>query len=157
MLRRQRKSKATGPLSSDTGKGATFASLSASAAIGRATSTNKAAEELRQQQQEAADLESQRIKALTESNKGCFISNGEKICNGGQGTLFVSPKQFGKNIERFIKEDLPKASLGATLALTAGVDIPLVILAAAAATRGITFQQSGFGIGNQPRGSRRNV
>ncbi len=86
------------------------------------------------------------------------MSNGKKICNAGEGKLFVSPEQFGKNIETFINEDLPKAALGVALLAGAGFEVPLVIAAAAAATKGIGMKNSGFGVGGSSRKQkRRNV
>lgn len=88
--------------------------------------------------------------AIAAANKGCFMSRGKKICDAGKGKgkIFVSPKQFGKNIETFITEDLPKATLGVALLAGAGVEVPLVIAVAAAGTKGIGFANSGFGDGS---------
>ncbi len=110
-------------------------------------------EERFEEEREKARLTEERESAsaaIHEANKGCFISRGKKICNAGsrKGKIFVSPKQFGKNIETFINEDLPKATLGVALLAGAGVEVPLVIAVAAAATKGVGFANSGFGDGS---------
>ncbi len=79
----------------------------------------------------------------------CFIApNGNRICRGSDN-LFVSPEQFGKNLDTFIQEDLPKALTGGLIAasLVGGGLVPLAVLAPAVGlSKGLSFTQSGFGI-----------
>lgn len=77
---------------------------------------------------------------IAESNKDCFVaSNGQKVCNAGQGKLFNSPEKIGQNFTEFVLEDLPKASLGLAIAGAAGVEFPLAILALGGVAKGISF------------------
>ena len=61
---------------------------------------------------------------------------------------FIECSLSNKDIETFINEDLPKATLGVALLAGAGVEVPLVIAVAAAATKGVGFANSGFGDGS---------
>lgn len=80
-----------------------------------------------------------------EKNEDCFIaSNGQKVCKAGQGKLFNTPEEIGANLQEFVLEDLPKASLGLLLAGAVGIELPVAVLAVGGLAKGISFG-SNFG------------
>lgn len=119
-------------------------------------------EQKQKEQQEQEKINEQQRKAsqaVADASRGCFITqSGKKICDAGKrDSIFLSPKQIAKNLNTFITEDLPKATLGVALAGLGGVEVPLVVAALIAGTRGIRAEQSGFGIGNASTRSRGTI
>ena len=137
-----------------------LARLTSIANVNKSKSKGLAARRI-EEEKEKARITNEReaaSRAIADANKGCFMtSQGKKVCDAGKGgSIFVSPKQFAKNLDTFISEDLPKATLAIGLLAAAEVEIPFVLVAAAG-TRGIGMFNSGFGPGNRARNSRRNV
>lgn len=118
----------------------------------RAIADQRAANEKRSREINEAimrnNVSARLAKQIGLANRGCFIAaDGKRVCNPSKGGIFVSPEQFARNLDTFIKQDLPKAGTGVLLAGLSGFEVPLVIAAAAAATRGITFEEAGVGPG----------
>jgi len=108
----------------------------------------------------AAQQQSQRIQEEKERHRqpqpepqkphtGCWVAaSGEEICGPPSKNIFVSPEEFGHNVDTFIRHDLPKVGTAVTLAALGGVEIPLAIELAAAATSGISAEGAGIGKGS---------
>lgn len=98
-------------------------------------------------QQEKAETR-KKLEKLLQENKGCWITeDGRRVCKGNNN-LFVSPQEFGRRIDNFIQNDLPKGlaiALAGASFVGAGV-VPLAILAPAVGiSKGLSLQKSGFG------------
>ena len=60
--------------------------------------------------------------------RDCFINAvGNKMCGGPKRKLFVSPKQFGKNLEEAIDEGIPIAATALSLVALSGIEVPLAL------------------------------
>lgn len=112
----------------------------------------KQIENIRASEEEQKIISQAKLNAISSR---CFrTKNGGRVCRGSDN-LFVSPKEFGNNIDKFITETGPKAlGSGVLLAgIALGGAVPIAIVAAGTGiSKGASFGSSGFGPGQDEAG-----